>query len=133
MCKCVAHNSDFDGVVFNCVCQLISIQFFLSTIQLHYEKHLDDWRAGPMGLASAQQAFLRTRRNPAGEINPDDPAVPPLEGTGWREELDEATGVYYYVHDESGKRSWVRPNFRPPGPGMMGGESFVVFHFLLFE
>merc|ERR1719296_644959 len=51
-------------------------------------------------------------------------SVPPLP-EGWKEELDEATGVHYYVHDESGKRSWVRPNFRPPGPGggppMMGG------------
>ena len=55
-----------------------------------------------------------------------DVTVPPLP-EGWKEELDEATGVYFYVNEESGKRSWVRPNFRPPGPGgpppppMMGG------------
>ncbi len=91
-----------------------------SKLQLHYQSHLDDWRAGPMGLASAQQAYLRTRRNPAdGQINPMDVTVPPLP-EGWKEELDEATGVYFYVHDESGKRSWVRPNFRPPGPGGVG-------------
>ena len=92
------------------------------TKQLHYQSHLDEWRAGPMGLASAPQAYLRTRRNPDGQINPQDMTVPPLP-EGWKEEFDGATGVYYYVHDESGKRSWVRPNFRPPGPGgpMMGG------------
>ena len=83
-----------------------------------------------MGLASAQQAYLRTRRNPVGQINPEDMSVPPLP-EGWKEELDEATGVHYYVHDESGKRSWVRPNFRPPGPGggppMMGGVFLDLF------
>ncbi len=92
-----------------------------------------------MGLASAQQAYLRTRRNPAdGQINPMDVTVPFLP-EGWKEELDGATGVHFYVHEESGKRSWVRPNFRPPGPGvgpppppvmgggppMMGGTSFL--------
>lgn len=75
--------------------------------QLHYQKHLDEWRAGDMGLASAQQAYLRTRRNPMGQISPDDMTVPPLP-EGWVEELDEATGVHYYVHDESGERTWVR-------------------------
>lgn len=94
---------------------------FRENFKLHYQKHLDEWRAGPMGLASAQQAYLRTRRDPVGQINPADGSVPPLPD-GWKEELDEATGVHYYVHDESGERSWVRPNFRPPpGPGMMGG------------
>ncbi|KAL7535830.1 hypothetical protein ACHAXR_007805 [Thalassiosira sp. AJA248-18] len=69
-----------------------------------------------MGLASAQQAYLRTRRDPEGQINPGDAQVPPLP-EGWKEELDGATGVHYYVHDD-GTRSWVRPNFRPPsGPG----------------
>ncbi|KAL7525659.1 hypothetical protein ACHAWF_001456 [Thalassiosira exigua] len=102
---------------------------FRENFKLHYQKNLDDWRAGPMGLASAQQAFLRTRRNPAGQISPQDVTVPPLP-EGWKEELDEATGVHYYVHDESGKRSWVRPNFRPPGPGgpMMGGTR-TLFYF----
>lgn len=117
-------------------CNILSIDAISHTLtstikythtQLHYQAHLDDWRAGPMGLASAQQAYLRTRRNPAdGQINPMDVTVPPLP-EGWKEELDEATGVYFYVNEESGKRSWVRPNFRPPGPGgpppppMMGG------------
>ena len=74
-----------------------------------------------MGLASAQQAFLRTRRDPTGQINQADPSVPPLP-EGWTEELDQATGVHFYTNDELGERSWVRPNFRPPpGPGMMGG------------
>lgn len=74
-----------------------------------------------MGLASAQQAFLRTRRDPTGQINHADPSVPPLP-EGWTEELDPATGVHFYTNDELGERSWVRPNFRPPpGPGMMGG------------
>ncbi|KAL3815804.1 hypothetical protein ACHAXA_001698 [Cyclostephanos tholiformis] len=97
---------------------------FRENFKLHYQAHLDEWRAGPMGLASAQQAYLKTRRvNPLGHVSPDDPTVPPLPD-GWVEELDEATMVHYYVHDDTGTRSWVRPNFRPPGPGgptMMGG------------
>ena len=90
--------------------------------QLHYEAHLAEWRAGPMGLASAQQAFLRTRRDPAtGKINPNDPLVPPLPD-GWVEELDSATGVYFYINDAEGERTWVRPNFQPPSGPMMGGK-----------
>lgn len=102
---------------------------FRENFKLHYHKNLDEWRAGPMGLASAQQGYIRTRRNPEGSINPQDMSIPPLP-EGWKEELDEATRVHFYTHEESGKRSWVRPNFRPPGPGgpgpggpgpMMGG------------
>jgi hypothetical protein len=80
-----------------------------------------------MGLASAQQAYLRTRRNPLGQISPEDMTVPPLP-EGWEEVLDEVTDIYYYVHEESGERTWVRPNFRPPGPGgpMMGGTFFLL-------
>ncbi|KAL7465324.1 hypothetical protein ACHAXS_009712 [Conticribra weissflogii] len=100
---------------------------FRENFKLHYEKHLPEWRAGPMGLASAQQAYLRTRRHPVtgrivgeGVVGPDGVVVPPLP-EGWAEELDEATGVFYYVEESSGKRSWVRPGFRPPGPGMAMG------------
>lgn len=75
-----------------------------------------------MGLASAQQAFLRTRRNPVtGQVARNDDMVPPLP-EGWKEELDEATGIYYYVNEENNERSWVRPGFQPPGMGgPMGG------------
>lgn len=70
-----------------------------------------------MGLASAQQAFLRTRRNPAtGQVAPTDDMVPSLP-EGWKEELDEATGIYYYTNEKNGERSWVRPEFQPPGMG----------------
>lgn len=80
-----------------------------------------------MGLASAQQAYLRTRRDPTGQIQ--DMSVPPLPD-GWVEELDEATGAYYYYNDEIGERTWVRPNFHPgpgggPPPPMMGGEYII--------
>lgn len=79
-----------------------------------------------MGLASAQQAFLRTRRDPAtGKINPNDPALPPLPN-GWVEELDSATGVYFYINEGGdGERTWVRPNFQPPSGPMMGGKSVI--------
>ena len=96
--------------------------------QLHYMENMEDWRAGPMGLASAQQAYLRSRRSALGQVSPDDMTVPPLP-EGWKEELDEVTAVHYYVNDETGERSWVRPNFRPPGPGggpMMGGTCIRV-------
>ena len=80
-----------------------------------------------MGLASAQQAYLRTRRDPTGQIQ--DMSVPPLPD-GWVEELDEATGAYYYYNDEIGERTWVRINFHPgpgggPPPPMMGGEYII--------
>jgi U1 small nuclear ribonucleoprotein C len=82
---------------------------FRENFKLYYEKYLEEWRAGPMGLASAQQAYLRNSV-------PGDPAVPPLS-EGWKEELDEATRIKYYIHDKSGERSWVRPGFIPPPAG----------------
>lgn len=85
---------------------------FRENFKLHYEKNLDEWRSGPMGLASAQQAFLKSRP-------PDDPSIPPLP-EGWKEEFDDATHISYYIH-KSGKRTWVRPGFRPPPSGGGGG------------
>ena len=82
---------------------------FRENFKLHYQKNLDDWRSGPMGLASAQQAYLRSR--PA-----DDPSIPPLP-EGWKEELDGATHITFYLHKASGKQTWVRPGFRPPPQG----------------
>ena len=94
---------------------------FRENFKLHYQSHLDEWRAGPMGLASAQQAYLRTHHNPAsGQI---DGPVPPLP-EGWKEELDDATGVYYYVNEKNGERSWVRPGFVPPGGGPPPNPTF---------
>ena len=82
---------------------------FRENFKLYYEKYLEEWRAGPMGLAAAQQGYLRNSP-------PADPNVPPLP-EGWKEETDEATGINFYVHEKSGKRTWVRPNFRPPPVG----------------
>mmetsp|Transcript_33080 Transcript_33080/g.63201 ORF Transcript_33080/g.63201 Transcript_33080/m.63201 type:complete len:226 (-) Transcript_33080:339-1016(-) len=102
---------------------------FRENFKLHYQKNLPEWHAGPMGLASGQQSYLRNRRNPStGQVDPNDPSVPPLP-EGWKEEKDSATGAFFYTNDESGERSWVRPNFNPPGgpggggggPGMMRG------------
>jgi hypothetical protein len=81
---------------------------FRENFKLHYEKNLEEWRSGPMGLAAAQQGFLKSRP-------PDDPSIPPLP-EGWKEELDDATHISYYVH-KSGRRTWVRPGFRPPPAG----------------
>mmetsp|Transcript_26160 Transcript_26160/g.54624 ORF Transcript_26160/g.54624 Transcript_26160/m.54624 type:complete len:225 (+) Transcript_26160:216-890(+) len=99
---------------------------FRENFKLHYQKNLPEWHAGPMGLASAQQSSLRNRRNPStGQIDPNDPSVPPLP-EGWKEEKDPATGAFYYTNDESGERSWVRPNFNPPGgPGGGGGPGMM--------
>mmetsp|Transcript_25993 Transcript_25993/g.38411 ORF Transcript_25993/g.38411 Transcript_25993/m.38411 type:complete len:190 (+) Transcript_25993:118-687(+) len=87
---------------------------FRENFKLHYQKHLDEWRSGPMGLASAQQGYLRSRP-------PDDPTIPPLPD-GWKEELDEATTISFYVHGASGRRTWVRPGFRPPPGGAVQGR-----------
>lgn len=100
---------------------------FRENFRLHYEKYLDEWRSGPMGLASAQQAFLRAQSS-----RPDGDASLPALAEGWAEEEDPVTRTKFYVEKESGKRTWVRPEFRPPpvgGPGNgpqvgpMGGGS----------
>jgi hypothetical protein len=88
---------------------------FRENFKLHYQTNLEEWRSGPMGLASAQQGFLRSRP-------PNDPSIPPLP-EGWTEEMDEATNISFYTH-KSGRRTWVRPGFRPPpagGPPQGGG------------
>mmetsp|Transcript_15926 Transcript_15926/g.24120 ORF Transcript_15926/g.24120 Transcript_15926/m.24120 type:complete len:194 (+) Transcript_15926:240-821(+) len=87
---------------------------FRENFKLHYQKYLDEWRSGPMGLASAQQGFIRSRP-------PEDPTIPPLP-EGWKEELDEATNISFYVHGPSGRRTWVRPGFRPPPGGAAQGR-----------
>lgn len=84
---------------------------FRENFKLYYEKHLEEWRAGPMGLAAAQQGYLRNSQ-------PGDPNVPPLP-EGWKEETDEATGITFYIEQDTGKRTWVRPNFFPPPAGMV--------------
>jgi len=84
---------------------------FRENFRLHYEKHVPDWRRGPMGLASAQQAFLRARGS-------NDPAVPPLPD-GWKEETDDVTGITFFFDTNTGKRTWVRPGFIPPPPGAL--------------
>jgi U1 small nuclear ribonucleoprotein C len=80
---------------------------FRENFKLHYDKYLPGWRSGPMGLASAQQAFIRQTGQ-----------KPPLP-EGWKEEFDEVTKASFYIHEESGERTWVRPGFLPPG--FMGG------------
>ena len=81
---------------------------FRENFKLHYENHVQDWRKGPMGLASAQQAYIRAKGK-------EDPMIPPLPD-GYKEELDEATGITFYYNDETGVRTWVRPGFIPPPP-----------------
>jgi WW domain/U1 zinc finger len=82
---------------------------FRENFRLHYQRYMQDWRRGEMGLASAQQAYIRARGK-------DDAAIPPLPD-GWREFVDDVTGISYYVDTTSGKRTWVRPAFIPPPPG----------------
>lgn len=84
---------------------------FRENFRLHYEKNLEEYRSGPMGLALAQQMYIKTRGT-AG--------LPPLP-EGWKEETDKATGITYYISSPpSNERTWIRPNFYPP-PGMGGG------------
>lgn len=85
---------------------------FRENFRLHYEPRVQEWQRGPMGLASAQQAFLKA-------YGADHPAVPPLP-EGWREEIDDVTGIAYYVDTNTKKRTWVRPGFIPPPPGAVG-------------
>jgi len=92
---------------------------FRENFKLYYEKHLEEWRKGPMGLASAQQGYLRSNaNNPAAMI-------PPLP-EDWEEELDGATRCAFYTNKKTQERTWVRPEFIPPPamgrgmPPMMG-------------
>lgn len=83
---------------------------FRENFRLHYQPHVDEWRRGRMGLAAAQQTYIRAK-------GVHDPAIPPLP-TGWKEELDEVTGISYYIDTKASKsRTWVRPGFIPPPPG----------------
>ena len=82
---------------------------FRENFKLHYLNHVDEWRRGPMGLASAQEAYIK-----ANGVN--DPMIPPLPD-GWNQEQDDVTGIMFYVNNESGERTWVRPQFFPPPPG----------------
>jgi len=82
---------------------------FRENFRLHYQQYVQDWRRGEMGLAAAQQSFLRAK-------GASDPAVPPLPD-GWKEEVDEVTGISYYIDTNTKKRTWVRPGFIPPPPG----------------
>ena len=91
---------------------------FRENFKLHYQKHVVDWQKGGMGLASAQQGYIRARGK-------EDPMIPPLPD-GYKEDVDECTGVTFYYNEETGDRSWVRPGFIPPAPprmnrGGMGG------------
>lgn len=79
---------------------------FRENFKLHYQKHIVEWQKGGMGLASAQQGYIRARGK-------DDPLIPPLPD-GWEEDADECTGISFYYNDETGARTWVRPNFIPP-------------------
>lgn len=81
---------------------------FRENFKLHYEKHMQAWRSGHMGLASAQQAFTRQTGQ-----------KPPLPD-GWTEDHDEVTKASFYSNEETGERSWVRPGFIPPGQGGAG-------------
>lgn len=92
---------------------------FRENFKLHYDDYLQDWRKGGMGLASAQQAYVRAKGK-------EDPMIPPMP-PGWKEDVDEATGISFYYQVQSGERTWVRPGFIPPPPGgppPRGGGSF---------
>lgn len=82
---------------------------FRENFKLHYDAHVEDWRKGHMGLASAQQAYMKAKGK-------DDPMIPPLP-PGWKEDVDDVTGIAFYFNDATGERTWVRPGFIPPPPG----------------
>jgi len=87
---------------------------FRENFKLHYQKHIPEWQKGGMGLASAQQGYIRARGK-------DDQMIPPLPD-GWKEDTDECTGISFYYNEETGVRKWVRPGFIPPPPGGGGGN-----------
>lgn len=103
---------------------------FRENFKLHYDKYVDEWRKGPMGLASAQQAFFRSLGPNYNDGAADHPAVTPLP-EGWKARTDEVTGITYYEEVDTGYRTWVRPGFIPPPPGSvppLGGPPPPVAH-----
>eukprot|EP00555_Chaetoceros_dichaeta_P006127 CAMPEP_0198271264 /NCGR_PEP_ID=MMETSP1447-20131203/48544_1 /TAXON_ID=420782 /ORGANISM="Chaetoceros dichaeta, Strain CCMP1751" /LENGTH=103 /DNA_ID=CAMNT_0043963775 /DNA_START=46 /DNA_END=353 /DNA_ORIENTATION=- len=74
---------------------------FRENFKLYYQKHLEEWRSGPMGLASAQQDASNSNNNNNSMM------MAPLPD-GWIEEDDGATHKKYYTHEKTGERSWVR-------------------------
>jgi hypothetical protein len=66
----------------------IVVGSFVKTLKLHYGKQIEDWRKGPMGLASAQQAFVHAKGR-------NDPMIPPLPD-GWKEDTDDATNILFF-------------------------------------
>lgn len=87
---------------------------FRENFRLHYQPYMDSWRRSKMGLAAAQQSYIKAR-------GIHDPAIPPLP-EGWKEELDEVTGITYYIDKVNKTRTWVRPGFIPPPPGGMANR-----------
>lgn len=87
---------------------------FRENFRLHYQPYMDSWRRSKMGLAAAQQSYIKAR-------GIHDAAIPPLP-EGWKEELDEVTGITYYIDKVNKTRTWVRPGFIPPPPGGMANR-----------
>lgn len=82
---------------------------FRENFKLHYDEHLEAWRKGPMGLAAAQQAFIKS--------NAQNPHATPTLPEGWEEEEDRATRSTFYINTKTQERTWVRPGFIPPALG----------------
>ena len=82
---------------------------FRENFKLHYSEHLKEWRSGQMGLAAAQQDYIKSNTQ-------NESAIPPLP-EGWEEKDDEATKLKYYVNTKTQERTWVRPGFIPPAIG----------------
>ena len=83
---------------------------FRENFKLYYSKHMDEWRAGPAGLAAAQQQCI-------GSMGPG--VVPPLP-EGWEEKTDPCTTQRYYHNEETNERTWARPGFIPAAPAPRG-------------
>lgn len=82
---------------------------FRENFKSHYAKHMQGWRRGPMGLANAQQGYMRAH---GGGMD----ALPPLP-EGYKQDVDPVTGIVFYIHVTTRARTWVRPGFIPPPPG----------------
>lgn len=97
---------------------------FRENFKMHYGKYKDDWMRGGMGLASAQQGFIKAvARNPTMAESAAN-VIPPLPA-GWKEEKDDVTGLLYYIELATKKRTWVRPGFIPPPPPQQRGQLLV--------
>jgi len=81
---------------------------FRDNFKRYYSTYVNNWRGSEDGLAVSQQNYFRKTG-----------ATPPPLPDGWKEEIDEVSGIAYFINLETNDRTWARPGFVPPANPQM--------------